>query len=415
MADFPHPKMRVVLWLYELANWLLLPVSLGYLIKRGLKDKLYSRHIAERFGIHTSTLKQGNPPVWIHAVSLGELRSAVPLIKALLDKDHTIVTTHYTPAGRTEAINTFKNEIEQGLLQVVYVPLELGFTFKNFYRRFQPIYGLVMEVEFWPRMIASARKHNIPLFLCNGQYPSKSYERDIKQFGGLRSQLVAGFAGVMVKSDIQAQRFASLGVDNIAITGELRFDQPIPKTHVEAGGTLRSTLLATAPRRIFTIASAIKGEDHIYIEAIANTVTHCKDQNLPPPLFVYVPRAPERFNEVGQLIEDAGLSIAKRSEHLDKNLSVVKDIVADVILGNSMGEMYFYLALADCAIVGGGFVSEKGAVLTHLSAPDELEPLLLNDTTLFSDTTKIDSFFSSQSGAIAKTLRAIPVLLGHDI
>jgi len=323
MADFPQPKMRVVLWLYELANWLMLPVSIGYLLKRGLKDKLYRKHIAERFGLHKNTLIENNPPVWIHAVSLGELRSAVPLVKALLKKDHTIVTTHYTPAGRTEAINTFSTEIAEGRVQVVYVPFEIGFAFKKFYRTFKPVYGLVMEVEFWPQMIASARKHNVPLFLCNGQYPSKSYERDLKQFGGLRSQLVAGFAGVMVKSDIQAQRFASLGVDNIAITGELRFDQPVPQAHVNAGTTLRSSLLAVSQRRIVTIASAIKGEDSIYIQAIKNTLASYRDRNQTPPLFVYVPRAPERFNDVGQMISDAGLSVAKRSECLDKELSGV--------------------------------------------------------------------------------------------
>ena len=103
-----------------------------------------------------------------------------------------------------------------------------------------------MEVEFWPGMIMSCRKRGVPLFLCNGQYPRKSFERDQSRFFS-RAKVVSGFAGVMVKSQLQADRFRELGVNKIAVTGEMRFEQPIPQAHLNAAHSLRTAAFADVP------------------------------------------------------------------------------------------------------------------------------------------------------------------------
>ncbi len=345
MTRWPDPILRVGLWLYAILWWVLFPVILLYLRKRGRADPLYAQHLSERFGRVTSRL---TTPVWVHAVSLGEMRSAVPLVRALLAQGDHVVTTHFTPAGRREAMRVFAPEIAEGTVQVVWVPFEYGFAYRRFLRQFRPRLGLVMEIEVWPMMIKSARRHGTPLYMCNAQYPQKSFDKD--QAGlAMRARLFGGFAGGFVKSQDQADRFAAAGMKNVHVTGELRFDQPIPQAHLDAAAALRSAI--AKGREVITLTSVVEGEDATYIDMI---------KAAPDKLYVYVPRAPERFDEVAAMITVAGIKTARRSTALDPQLSTPTAPDCTVLLGDSMGEMYFYLGLCDRAIVGGGFVP-KGA------------------------------------------------------
>jgi len=358
MAEFPSLKLRLALLAYGLLWSVGLPFVLVYLWRRGRRDSDYTAHLAERFGRHATPMCG---TVWVHAVSLGEFRSALPLIRALLARGERVVITHFTPAGRRESTRVLAAEIETGQVRVVWIPFELSFCFSGFFRAFQPRFGLVMEVEIWPRMVLAARAAGVPLFMCNAQYPSKSYARDGRR--GLRAQVMQGFAGALVKSDLQRDRFASVGVVPIAVTGELRFDQPIPAAHLAAGARLKP------PGPVIAIASAVEGEDEGYIQTIK--ALRVKGD---ASLVVYVPRAPERFDVVAALLKDAGLAVARRSACLGPDLSGTIPEGLDVLLGDSLGEMYFYLSLADRVVVGGGFTA-KGA---H----NIIEPLALRKSVL---------------------------------
>ena len=280
-----------------------------------------------------------------------------------------------------------------------------------------------MEVEIWPRMIMAARGAGVPLYMCNAQYPSKSYARDGRT--GLRAQVMQGFAGALVKSDLQAERFASVGVPNIRVTGELRFDQPIPP-HLLAAGVAARAWLGAQDRRVITIASVVEGEA----------------KGLPPPLIIYVPRKPERFYDVAGLLIAAGLAVGRRSALLDAGLAPIGETPQiDILLGDSLGEMYAYLAMADMVIVGGGF-TPKGAhniieplalrkpVLTGpetwtiefpfveaeaagvaRSVPDGAKLLAAIVEGAASDPTAIDAFFDAHSGATARTIASLDQLL----
>ena len=425
--DFPSMKLRLALFAYGLLWWVMMPVIFLYLHKRGRKDPLYAQHIGERFGRYAKGVEN---PVWVHAVSLGEMRSATPLIRALLAKGETVLTTHFTPAGRREAAREFATEISNGQVQTVWVPFEYGFAYRRFLHQFRPKYGLVMEIEIWPRMITACRKHGTPLFMCNAQYPQKSYAKDTSGLG-LRAGLLAGFAGGFVKSDGQRKRFASTCMPNLHVTGELRFDQPIPQGHLDAASAVRGAL--TKERPTFTLTSVVDGEDAVYIRMIKATSG---------AFFVYVPRAPERFDEVAAMLDEAGLRYARRSDILDAQLGLVgsaPDI--DVLLGDSMGEMYFYLALCDQALVGGGFV-KKGAhnvieplalkkpvivgphiwtieypateaiaagVCTHVQTEAELIAVVKDPPKVAAR--QIDDFYNDHAGAVDRTLAAIPQAL----
>jgi 3-deoxy-D-manno-octulosonic-acid transferase len=431
MTKFPSLKLRLALAAYSVLWVAGLPFVLAYLWKRGRKDGDYSRHLAERFGLYRQSMRGA---VWVHAVSLGEVRSAMPLIHGLLAQGERVVITHFTPAGRRETMRVLGDEIAAGKVAAIWVPFELSLCFAGFFRAFAPKYGLVMEIEIWPRMIMAARRWSVPLFMCNAQYPSKSVARDGAT--GLLAQIKRGFAGALVKSDLQAQRFSAVGVRNIAVTGELRFDQAIPPSQIAAA-------LAVRPDRpVVTIASAVEGEDSGYITVIKALQADAKAKGKPGPLVVYVPRAPERFDEVAKMLAAAGLATGCRSVHFTADLALHTPISGlDVLLGDSLGEMYFYLSLADRVVVGGGF-TPKGAhniiealalkkpVLlgpqTHTieypfteaeaaevarSVPDfeALAQALIAPQDPTPD--QIEAFLRAHSGATQRTLAAIPRLL----
>lgn len=418
-----------------LAFWSILwtagqPLIRRYLSKRAQDDPDYGRWEAERRGIYADTLKGA---VWIHAVSLGEVRSAVPLARALLARGERVLFTHFTPAGRRETQRVFGPEIADGRVQVVWVPYERAACFKRFFAAFRPKYGLVMEVEIWPRMIWAARSAGVSLMLCNAQYPSRSMVRDAKWVAlGLRHAIMRGVAGALVKSELQAERFASVGVQNIFVTGELRFDQPVPGWQVRAGGEARNWL--ANERDVITIASAVQGEDDLYLNVIERAL-NAKN----PPFFVYVPRAPERFETIAGMLSDRGIAFARRSEILSDRL--VEQGVAprvDVLIGDSLGEMYAYIAMSNLVVTGGGF-QPKGAhnIIEPLALrrPVIVGPVVhtieypfveaeaagvclrvLDEAGLYDaisgglagpDAAQIEAFFEVHSGATERTLEAI--------
>ncbi|THD71606.1 3-deoxy-D-manno-octulosonic acid transferase [Thalassobius vesicularis] len=434
MSRFPSLRMRLFLAGWALLWGAALPLILLYIRKRAKRDPMYGTDLAQRFGRHRL---RWDGSVWVHTVSIGEFRSAVPLIRRLLTDGERVVVTHFTPAARREIAKVFGAEIAAGQLASVWVPFEYDLAYARFFRAFRPKYGLVMEVEFWPRMIASARARGVPLFLCNGQYPSKSYARDRNR---LRGELVRGFAGVMVKNTVQRDRFLSLGMPDAAIrmTGEMRFDQPIPPRLTEAA----QRLVWPGDRNSITFASVVEGEDDTYLDAIATLRAQAAANSKQPPRIVYVPRAPERFDTVAQMIAARGWPMARRSEALDANL--VGDLDADILLGDSMGEMYFYLSLTEKTVVGGGF-TPKGAhnvieplavrkpvfvgpeiwtieypaqeaieagVLRHCMTEEQLAEALSPDAPLPGEA-EMTAFFAAHAGGVDKTMAALPALLEH--
>lgn len=423
--------MRIFLALWSALWTLSLPLILFYLRRRGRKDPLYAQHLPERFGHYPQAMPGA---VWVHAVSLGEMRSAVPLVRALLDRGETVVTTHFTPAGRREAARVFAAEIAAGRMAAVWVPLELSWCFKGFFRAFRPRLGLVMEVEIWPRMVFAARAASVPLYMCNAGYPSKSLARDARF--PLRPAVMRGFAGALVKSQMQADRFAAIGVQDIRVTGELRFDQPVPPALLAAAAPARPLL--AGPRPVITFASVVEGEDDIYLPAIE---TALKDPN--PPFIIYVPRKPERFDETARLIEARGLRAIRRSQIFDENLRPGHIPQADILIGDSLGEMYFYLALADRVVTGGGFTPHgahniieplalgrpvivgpaihtieypaqeaiAAGVCYHAQTPEDLSRALTPEGWPGPSQAGIRSFLQAHSGATARTMQAIAPLL----
>lgn len=359
--------------LYELAWHLLLPLVLLFLWRRGKKEPLYRAHWVERFGGVDTRLIH---PIWVHSASMGEMRGAAPLIRALVDAGHPVLVTTLTPAGRTAGHTLFQEAIARGRLQVSYVPLELSWAVARFVRRVRPRAALMTEIDTWPVLLAGIRRAGVPLAMANAQYPKKSIERD-RRWGGFRASLFQAYQLVLCKSETHAQRFRDVGCERVVVAGETRFDLPVSPTQIAAALALHQPWqLATGVaggRPVLCFASAIVGEDEQFIDAIRQVQAGVKAAGLPPLLVVYVPRSPQRFDTVADLMQAAGLRVARRSRTLDAALAPVADAPdmadIDVLLGDSLGEMYFFLALSQVVVVGASFVP--------LGAHNVIEPLAL--------------------------------------
>ncbi|MDM7941578.1 MAG: glycosyltransferase N-terminal domain-containing protein [Hydrogenophaga sp.] len=369
----PSWRLSLLIGVYEALWHLLLPVFLLFLWQRGRREPLYRAHWSERFGAAPTGPDR---PVWVHSASMGELRGAAPLVHALLAAGYPVFITTLTPAGRTAAHTLFAEAMAQQRLRVSYVPFELGWAVRRLIRRVHPRAALMTEIDTWPVLLATIRRQGVPLAMANAQYPKKSIVRD-RKWGGFRAGIFQAYELVLCKSETHARRFRDVGCAQVVIAGETRFDLPVsPQQIAAARALLEPWQLATAScgqRPVLCFASAIVGEDEPFIDAIRQVQAGLQAAGLPPPLVVYVPRSPQRFDAVVQLFEAAGLRVARRSRMLDAALQPTPDApdmaAVDVLMGDSLGEMYFYLALAQVVVVGASFVP--------MGAHNVIEPLAL--------------------------------------
>ncbi|NND22229.1 MAG: 3-deoxy-D-manno-octulosonic acid transferase [Silicimonas sp.] len=333
------------------------PLVWRYFTRRAGCDPRYGADLEERRGEGETFAAD----VWVHAVSLGEMTSAVPLVRLCLNAGMRVVTTHATPAGRAVAEKAFPRAIADGQLAVRYAPIDRGPYWRAFFQTTRPRVGLVMEMEFWPAMIEAARHCGVVLCLANSQVPSTSFRR-ARRTARLFGHPVARAAAIFAKSDRMAERFRKLGAERVEALGETRFDMAPPKGQVPAGAALKAAL---SGRPVVTFASVVAGEEEIYLNAVRELLNGDG-----MPLVIWVPRAPELFDQTATRLRAAGLNVARRSETFDDALDPVGALEGvDVLVGDSMGEMFFYLAPADAVVVGGGFLES--------SAHNIIEPLAL--------------------------------------
>lgn len=305
---------------------------------------------------------------------MGEVRGAAPLVRALLAHGYPVMVTTLTPAGRTAAEKLFQAEIAQGHAQVAYLPFELSGSVKRFIEHVRPRCAMMTEIDTWPVLLSTIRRQGLPLCMANAQYPKKSIERDLRRWGGFRAKLFAAYLLVMCKSETHAQRFRQVGCARVEVVGETRFDLPVSVPQMEAAAKqVQAWQLGLQQRPVIAFASAITGEDEQFIDAMQQIQMGLVAAGRAKPLFVYVPRSPQSFDDVHNLLTSAGLKTLRRSQTFDAALHLnnahedARD--CDVLLGDSLGEMYFYLALSHAVVVGASFVP--------MGAHNVIEPLAL--------------------------------------
>ena len=379
-------RPRVWFAVYQLLWHLLLPLAFIRLAWRARHSFAYLHHIPERLGFgYDKPIKQES--IWIHAVSVGETRAAQPLIDAYLARGETILLTHMTLNGRRTGKQLFANQIASGQIRQVYLPYDLCWSAEHFLNIFKPKLGLFMETEAWPTVVFRCAEIGPPLFLVNARLSERSARR-VNRFGKAGRSLFQAFAGILAQTEFDAQRYRSLGVKNISIVGNLKFDVPLDPLLIQQGKQWQQELHASK-RLMVCAASTRDGEEEILLKAWKDLML--SNSFVIAPLLCLVPRHPERFTEVADLMYSAGLRFRRRTEW-----SVIPTECAglDVVLGDSMGEMPMYYSAADLVVMGGSLLPFGGQNLIEACAAGC--PVLLGEHTYNFQQASLDAI---QAGA----------------
>lgn len=334
---------------YSALLWALAPFVLIRLAWRSRKQPGYLEHLGERFGRYEHAAASG-PHIWIHAVSVGETRAAAPLVALLKERypDHRIVLTHMTPTGRATGEELFGKTVER-----VWLPYDYRFAVQRFLAHFAPAFGLIMETELWPNLLEESRDAGVPVFLVNARLSQRSAD-GYARVALLARRALEALAGVAAQTPADAQRLTQLGARDVEVTGNIKFDLAIPADVEERGRALRALFGAT--RRVWVIGSTRDGEEKLLVDAIGSAAL------APDILVAFVPRHPQRFDEVAALLGANGEPVARRSA----GAAIAPS--ARYVLGDSMGEMLAYYAAADVVFVGGSLKPFGGQNLIEACA-----------------------------------------------
>lgn len=367
--------MSYARFFYTLLLLLAAPFIVLRLLWRARRQPAYLRHIGERFGFYAA--RPQAPVIWLHAVSVGETRAAEPLISALRQRfpKHAILLTHMTPTGRETGAQIYDDQVTR-----CYLPYDYPFAVKRFLAHFRPRLGLLLETELWPNLIFACHARQIPIALVNARLSEKS-ARGYQRVSRLTRETLGRLDRVCAQTDADAQRLTHLGAQDVQILGNLKFDISPPQSAQAQANALRAQL---GQRLVLLLASTREGEESLLLDAFKRCAA-------PRPLLLIVPRHPQRFEAVANLISAHGLKLQRRSA----NETIRAD--TDVVLGDSMGEMFGFYGAADLAFIGGS--------LLPLGGQNLIEACAMGIPTLVGPHTFNFEQATQQSIAIGATLR----------
>lgn len=330
---------------------LLTPYLLLRLWWKGRKLPAYRNRVLERFCWDSAEIVKVD--VWVHAVSLGEVIAATPLIEAMLNKQWSIVITTMTPTGAEQVKTHFGSRVIHR-----YVPYDLWGAVRRFYKIVQPRIGVIMETELWPNLIYQAKAADIPLFLANARLSARSLQGYMR-FKFLFKPFLNQFAAIFAQSIDDVQRFSALGVEEsrMQVLGNMKFDLHTNSVDQNKFNQLKSHWGSHRPTVI--IASTHDAEE-------SQILAHLKrlQAAIPDVVLLIAPRHPERFSVVYQLCLQQKFNTGLRSDPTSLNEQ------NEVVVLDSLGELLGMYQISDYAFVGGSLVPVGG----H----NVLEPIAMN-------------------------------------
>jgi 3-deoxy-D-manno-octulosonic-acid transferase len=343
--------------LYTGLLYLALPLALLRLYWRGRRDAGHRRRWRERLGVVPPLPQPGC--LWIHAVSVGETRAALPLIRALLERypELPLLVTTTTLTGSRQVREALEDRVHHA-----YAPYDVPGAVRRFLQRTRPRLAVIMETELWPNLLRQCAAADIPVLIANARLSERS-ARGYGRIRGLTAPMLRDITLIAAQAEADAERFHTLGAPRVQVVGNLKYDLTLPDDLLERGRQLRRELLGEN-RPVWIAASTHAGEDEPVLDAFATLRARW-----PELLLLLVPRHPERFDGVAALCQQRGFNIVRRGEQ--------RPCAPDtaVFLGDSMGELLRFYAAADLAFVGGSLIATGG----H----NVLEPALLGLPVLF--------------------------------
>ena len=339
----PMSKSRPALaaTLYTGVWALSLPLVMARLWWKGRKQPEYRHHLGERFGRYPGGALDAS--LWLHAVSVGETRAAAPLVRAL--RQHypalPLIITHMTPTGRATGEALYGTN--DPMIRSVYLPYDLRRLHHRFLAHFRPLCGTIMETEVWPNLLAQCEAQGVATALVNARLSARSAKR-YDTMGAMSRAAFGRFTRIGAQSDADAARIRSLGAHSVCVTGNIKFDNHPDTSQVALGQSFRRGI---GQRKVVLAASTREGEEAPLLEAAASLISA-------GALLVIVPRHPQRFDDVARLAEQAGYRVGRRSRSAGPGAD------DQIWIGDSMGEMTAYYALADLTLMGGTWLPLGG-------------------------------------------------------
>jgi 3-deoxy-D-manno-octulosonic-acid transferase len=336
--------------LYILLAYLLVPIAFGMVLWRGFRQRDYWHNLGERFGLGA---RSTTPPIWIHAVSVGEVQASAALVRILRVRypDIPLVLTTVTPTGAQRARALFAGEV-----QVRYVPYDLPDCVRRFFERIRPRLAIVLETELWPNLYHECGQRHVPLVLASARISPRSVGRYRLLAALFRETLSHGIV-IAAQSVSDAQRFVSIGANpaRTHVAGNIKFDFELSTTLLAKGRRLRDE---HAPGRPVWIAgSTHEGEEELVLDAHAHVRRYHRDA-----LLVLVPRHRDRFEAVAALLRRRGVTLVSRGSGARTRPDT------EVFLLDTLGELLDFYAAADVAFVGGSLVPIGGHNLLEPAA-----------------------------------------------
>lgn len=328
--------------LYSIIFAILTPFIVLRLFIRSRKAPDYRKRIFERFAFYQKTFKPNG--ICLHAVSVGELMAARPLIVKLQqvypDLPFTITTT--TPTASKQVRPIFGDTVQH-----VYLPYDLNSAVKRFLNAFKPRIFIIMETEIWPNLFYHLSSQKIPFVIANARLAEKSMQ-GYKKLTWLFTPVLQSVNCIATQSKIDAEHFKQLGVTDkqLFVMGNLKYDVALPQNLVEKALNTRARF---TQQKVWIASSTHAAEEDLILE----TAQKIKQQ-LPHTLCIIAPRHPERFNDLAASCIAKGFQIARHS------LKQTVEPDTDILLADTLGELFYFYALADIAVVCGSFAKIGG-------------------------------------------------------
>lgn len=294
--------------------------------------------------------------IWIHAVSLGEMNTIAPMLRAFLALGFDIYLTNTTHTGHARGRSLFAKEIANGRVRHGFVPIDEPKVIQAFLKQVLPVATLFVETELWANTLYELKRCCIPTFLVNARLSAKSAKR-YQTFAKLSQSMMHNLTGIIVQDVLSAQRFRQLGATQTMLAPSLKWQiqDNHRDEHVDFGFLLQTQQTKQAgenvSRPIYVLGSSHAGEEALFLAVHQRLLSDFADA-----LLILVPRHPERFNDVASLLNVSGFTWQRRSNNPKQMIAT--DI--QVYLADSMGELMGFYALADVAVVGGSFVNIGG-------------------------------------------------------
>lgn len=377
--------------LYNLLTYILLLPYAGYWFVRGIVNRSYWDKYLQRLGADFPQLQRS---IWVHAVSVGEVVAAVPLIRALLSRypDRPILVTTVTPTGAARVAAIFGDDVHHA-----YIPFEMPQAVDNFFASVKPELTLVLETEIWPNLYRGCGVRDIPLVLVSARISPKSVKSYRRLLPLFRETLSHGII-IAAQTEADAGRFLSLGAaqERTRVTGNIKFDIELPPDLAARGKCVRDELFADRP--VWIAASTHDGEEAAVLEAQKKLL-----ERFPDLLLILVPRHPQRFASVRELIDKLEMNVIARTEGRPARASTT------VFLGDTMGELTLFYAASDIAFVGGSLTPVGGH---NLLEPAALGLPLVSGPHVFNAQEIADMFIETGACRVADNAEQLAAAVG---